>query len=446
MQEHCSKEHHWENPRSRGRPITGCTVSSAELPWIEGVACQRFFPSRAGSRWFEHNYQEEGNQPHVSNKTLDPDSFTSMSLWLDRTQWQSTYRNVRRDVLRASTRLPDRRSLMRDFVLGQGSYEGDSDIISPREDEQKISCIMGALDLVIDRCENTVRHTSRTILCWLLSARLQYFHDRPFSLVAEKNSEKRYRFHRMPTAIREKETNISLGSKLSAHLKSIWNHQNKNYCSEKEEEEGEGEEDADNGDDDDEEDWDAEFAGVDQDDSGYTSDYIENDGECQFDLPINQADEVAIATFNKFLELLFQVYLTIYTETFIDGRPDSTLLVYFSGILGFSGDCRQFLLAKQYCSQLSGLIYMQRVLLLEHALPLQPYTTIGITRCPQAQQLERFSEMLAGGLCTACGQSPRAKFCVARFLPSRLRRVIYKYLVYIRRLAALLRREQSSQS
>ena len=72
---------------------------------------------------------------------------------------------------------------------------------------------------------------------------------------------------------------------------------------------------------------------------------------CQFDLPINQADEVVVATFDEFLELLFQVCLTICTETFIDGRPDSTLLVYFSGILGFSGDCRQFLLAKQYCSR-----------------------------------------------------------------------------------------------
>ncbi|KAH7118029.1 hypothetical protein B0J13DRAFT_599833 [Dactylonectria estremocensis] len=329
-----------------------------------------------------------------------------------------------------------------------------------------------------------------------------------------------------------------------------------------------------------------------------------------------------MATFDEFLELLFQVCLTVCAETFIDGRPDSTLLVYLSGILGFSGDCRQFLLAKQYCSQLSGLIYMQRVLLLERALPLQPYTVIGITRCPQAQQLERFSEvrqkymvlgsqsplgellslrnfglgiarteppsilfhwsddgeilscgdlslsmenfrqlpayfitcaekicdslmfglepkvdltmhekndldraylellvraytserdglsrhgrwnrnsvtlylkmvtqleeMLAGGLYTACGQSPRAsellslrcengssttcgisiwngfviyvlrhhkskrrtnrEFCVARFLPSRLGRVMYKYLVYIRRLAALLKREQSGQS
>jgi hypothetical protein len=40
--------------------------------------------------------------------------------------------------------------------------------------------------------------------------------------------------------------------------------------------------------------------------------------------------------FSEFLELLFQLCLTLCTETFVDGQPDSALLVYFSGILGFS--------------------------------------------------------------------------------------------------------------
>ncbi|KAJ9412771.1 hypothetical protein QL093DRAFT_2629443, partial [Fusarium oxysporum] len=52
MRLHCMEEQLWKNPRGRGRPISGLEPS-AELPWIEGVACQRFFPSREGSRWFE---------------------------------------------------------------------------------------------------------------------------------------------------------------------------------------------------------------------------------------------------------------------------------------------------------------------------------------------------------------------------------------------------------
>jgi hypothetical protein len=46
------EEQLWKNPRGRGRPISGLEAS-VELPWIEGVACQRFNPSREGSRWFE---------------------------------------------------------------------------------------------------------------------------------------------------------------------------------------------------------------------------------------------------------------------------------------------------------------------------------------------------------------------------------------------------------
>ncbi|EXM14467.1 hypothetical protein FOTG_17142 [Fusarium oxysporum f. sp. vasinfectum 25433] len=73
-------------------------------------------------------------------------------------------------------------------------------------------------------------------------------------------------------------------------------------------------------------------------------------------------------------------------------------------------------------------------------------------------------EQLAGGLYTACGQTPRIRellsleienglnasskritnreFYVVRFLPVRLGYVLFKYLVYIRRVADLLRREQ----
>ncbi|KAL9572043.1 hypothetical protein ACKAV7_003760 [Fusarium commune] len=47
-------------------------------------------------------------------------------------------------------------------------------------------------------------------------------------------------------------------------------------------------------------------------------------------------DESNMVTFIEFLELLYQLCLTISTERFTEGRPRSTLLVFFSGILGFS--------------------------------------------------------------------------------------------------------------
>ena len=71
----------------------------------------------------ERGYRDGANQARISSKTLDPATFATTSVWLDRTQWQSTYRDVRRDVLLASTRLPDRRSLIED----QRSFHTSSD-------------------------------------------------------------------------------------------------------------------------------------------------------------------------------------------------------------------------------------------------------------------------------------------------------------------------------
>ncbi|KAH7233826.1 uncharacterized protein BKA55DRAFT_709509 [Fusarium redolens] len=129
MGRHCMEEHLWKNPRGRGRPISGLEPS-AELPWIEGVACQRFFPSREGSRWFEvlresgkskkgarlakssrpdlsqdirslncearahlsdvlereENYFDRMNQPHISAKDLGSNALASTGLWPERTQ------------------------------------------------------------------------------------------------------------------------------------------------------------------------------------------------------------------------------------------------------------------------------------------------------------------------------------------------------------------------
>ncbi|KAL9563885.1 hypothetical protein ACKAV7_011920 [Fusarium commune] len=55
IQKHCTDEHQWTNPGGRGRPPPDYHMSAYESPWEEGVAYQRFFPSRAGSRWFQVN-------------------------------------------------------------------------------------------------------------------------------------------------------------------------------------------------------------------------------------------------------------------------------------------------------------------------------------------------------------------------------------------------------
>lgn len=114
-------------------------------------------------------------------------------------------------------------------------------------------------------------------------------------------------------------------------------------CEEQDEETEEGDDESDE---EDEEDEDIDYDGVhrdddrgdDEDDSGYTRNQHGSDGENQLCPPVDQPDEDMAAAFNDFLEHLFQVGLTLCTETFVDGQPDSALLVYLSGIFGLSGD------------------------------------------------------------------------------------------------------------
>ncbi|EWZ78605.1 hypothetical protein FOWG_17175 [Fusarium oxysporum f. sp. lycopersici MN25] len=490
MQKHCAEKHQWINPRGRGRPVPNCHASADDPPWEEHVACQRFFPSRAGSRWFQVNvqtlpqtdvhkrmhtnsfqsrvepreldqasfshlsevikreqtYWETVNQPRLSSKDMDNGSFATTSIWMERTRWQYIYKGARRDILRSSTRLPDRRALAIDRFLGQGNQESDPNIISSSEAEQKISCILDALDIVLDRCEDTISRTSRFLLCWLNSTKYQHFYEKPFSLVAEKSTEKKYRnvqkrllafafrTHMMTARLRKDCMRFQLSEYLSSQLQVIWEHkvwqsfdwssgcwpmvpsgneigeavdeasvhpeyhllqeeiipanasQSEDVDSEQDEEEAYSDEE--------DEDTDSVFSYDEADRKN--SEFADNQAEADRSHHGNYSmmrDESNKATFMEFLELLYQLCLTISTERFTEGRPSSTLLVFFSGILGFSQDCKHFLLARQFCPYLSGLIYIQRLILMERALPLREYRTIGIPQRSYVNQLDQLNSI-----------------------------------------------------
>jgi hypothetical protein len=83
------------NPRGRGRPPPDYHMSAYESPWEEGVACQRFFPSRAGSRGFQvnsqtrlqrdvHRVHTDSFQSRVAPQELDPVSCSHLSEVVER--------------------------------------------------------------------------------------------------------------------------------------------------------------------------------------------------------------------------------------------------------------------------------------------------------------------------------------------------------------------------
>ena len=68
MRDHCRTEHSWQNDWVKGGNVRQKAAAERALPWREGVRCQRWFPSRAGSHWFE---VERGLQ-HAAGAGAEP--------------------------------------------------------------------------------------------------------------------------------------------------------------------------------------------------------------------------------------------------------------------------------------------------------------------------------------------------------------------------------------
>ena len=86
--------------------------------------------------------------------------------------------------------------------------------------------------------------------------------------------------------------------------------------------------------------------------------------------------KLSLVSKNPLAASALQFSIFFATERFMNGRPTSSLLVYFSGILGFSPDGTTYRRARDFTSSLSALIHQLRLLFLEWALPYRPYPSL----------------------------------------------------------------------
>ncbi|SPJ92004.1 uncharacterized protein FTOL_13658 [Fusarium torulosum] len=79
------------------------------------------------------------------------------------------------------------------LVGGKEVYDYLKEILErERDDERRIAALMSAVDAVMDRCEQTARTTSRSLLCWLRSVRPHACYIKPFNFVGKAASRKKY--------------------------------------------------------------------------------------------------------------------------------------------------------------------------------------------------------------------------------------------------------------
>ncbi|EXA29293.1 hypothetical protein FOVG_19202 [Fusarium oxysporum f. sp. pisi HDV247] len=163
--------------------------------------------------------------------------------------------------------------------------------------------------------------------------------------------------------------------------------------SEKGEEEGEVEEEGEDSNHDYDHDPEVEEGSDKQENDGGFTAWLEDLGEITEEEDDQMEEEAGAARGSpeELVELLFGLTLAIATQPVINGQPQTTVLIYFSGILGFSlsPGGGAFLPARSYTSNLFGLVYILRLVLLEYALPLRAYPTLALQRRPRMGQLKR---------------------------------------------------------
>ncbi|KAK7592053.1 hypothetical protein V3481_006688 [Fusarium oxysporum f. sp. vasinfectum] len=368
------------------------------------------------------------NEVDTSAK-ISTSTFTDLRPWLERTGWEQTYQNFDHGLLRNLTTMPSSLSSVRGLVLsrarsGTTHTTSREDLISSAGDEQKIAAILVAVDMVMDRCEQTARTTSRNLLCWLRSVRPHGCYAKPFTFVSKAASRTKYirllkRFIAMvfhafclPTDVCRRRAGIRFKRSQIKSIAAIWNHciwdqhgattlnfwksarahaiakYQASWNERAENSEESMTEDSDN------------IDSISESDESANGD---EDHRCDSDEEEEEEDREEAKTaanlskenpdLAEMLERLFGLVMAFSTEEVVDGRPASTLLVYFSGILGFTTDSTGFLPARSYTSNLAALIYTQRLLFLEYALPARAYLSLGITQRPRTGQVARLQDV-----------------------------------------------------
>ncbi|OBT59957.1 hypothetical protein VE03_10692 [Pseudogymnoascus sp. 23342-1-I1] len=176
---------------------------------------------------------EEQERTHSTNITTP--TLAGTPPWIERTRWEIIYQGFRRDILRSFTEMPCSPPRT-DHVLGQRSNPADLELVSPQVDEARVALLMVAVDHMVDRWEDTMRHTGRTILCWLKSTKPQTCYPKPFTLVALQSSEKKYRqllerflafvfrASRMSVDARHRLTGIRFKREQLRQMRALWEH------------------------------------------------------------------------------------------------------------------------------------------------------------------------------------------------------------------------------
>lgn len=118
-------------------------------------------------------------------------------------------------------------------------------------------------------------------------------------------------------------------------------------------------------------------------------------------------------TDDRLADLIGKLSVFFCTEEYTDSRSSSAMLVYFSGVLGFSPCGSTFERPQNYTPKLSALIYCVRLCLLEATLPRFGHPSIGWRARASHGNLKRLNQVRERSMCFGC-QAPMGELLSLR--------------------------------
>ncbi|KJZ70333.1 hypothetical protein HIM_10262 [Hirsutella minnesotensis 3608] len=367
IQAHCRSAPDWQNPRNRGRPTRNGDVQP-DKAWKEGVRCQRFFVSGSGSGWFEvgRTAAHRANAAAISRSSLSGSAAATATLTPDVVGHLKTVlqRERRYNTVEQQPRIAAK-------ALGDNSFAN----VGPWLDYTQWHAMFRGHRRDVLRALSRLPHPpSHMAAIW--DHPVWNAIDSSKAIWPTELQKDDGKWGRVPSNIQPPEDRRG------------------NHVDHEEPFEGNSSDSSSESDED--------AVNFEEEDFNTLEDTDSNERPSNLDIspattvgsrlcaqaPVSKT---VIETAEGFLESLFQMNLSLCTEPLTAGRIGSTLILRFGGVLGFSRDYHQFLLARQYCPQLSPLIYTQNLLFLEYALPAHSYSTLNIPQRPHAGQLDRLN-------------------------------------------------------
>lgn len=265
--------------------------------------------------------------------------------WLRTSEWPRWFQNRPLHIISAASKIPSVQNTA--YAIGQWAGE---ELISPAVQETTLRRLMAATDSVLQRCEETLQSTPRSLRCWIKSSNPSVS-PRPFETPQRKQSRRRYcsywkrflcyifRAHLISRAYGLKMQEI-FGLQLSRPQIQM-----------------------------------VEFV--------YTAAAELNDDDA--------------AAFAILKENMFQLFAMFWTDISRDGRMETCALVHFTGVLGIHPQELAYRTAYAFTPALSALIWIGRLILLEYALPLQAYSYLKLpwpTRTQYPDQVQRLRDQI----------------------------------------------------